>query len=48
MFYHHFLPHLSATIDIIHPAPADVNGFFEKIAIFFLGGFTIFRLLIFS
>ena len=35
MFYHHFLPHLSATIDIIHPAPADVNGFFEKIAIFF-------------
>ena len=35
MFYHHFLPHLSATIDIIHPAPADVNGFFEKICDFF-------------
>ena len=35
MFYHHFLPHLSATIGIIHPAPADVNGFLKKFAIFF-------------
>ena len=37
MFYHHFLPHLSATIGIIHPAPADVNVFLKKFAIFLEG-----------
>ena len=36
MFYHHFLPHLSATIGIIHLWTTNVNCFFEKICDFFL------------
>lgn len=34
MFCHYFLPHLSATSDIIHPGATNVNYFLKKLQFF--------------